>query len=272
MNKKAWVNLRLLGLGLCLSSGLFGCSTPTPVATQPLKDGPPDFHVEIDKIPQPVPKPEPRSRYGNQKEYVVNGKTYRTLSTSKQYKERGLASWYGKKFHGRRTSSWEPYDMLAMTAAHRELPLPTYVKVTNLENQREVIVRVNDRGPFVDGRIIDLSYAAAKKLGIADKGVAMVEIEAIDPVTYTSEGQVALTERYYLQLGAFRERSNAERLAQQLQTLLAAERELGPIIHVEDSKQLYRVRVGPFSNVDYKLRIHQQLIEAGFEQVQVVMG
>jgi rare lipoprotein A len=149
-------------------------------------DGPPDFYVDETKIPNAVPKPEPLSKYGNLKSYVVLGRRYHTLSSSKHYEAIGLASWYGKKFHARRTSSGEPYNMLAMTAAHRALPLPTYVEVTNLSNQRKVIVKVNDRGPFATNRLIDLSYVAAKKLGMIGHGTALVKVRAINPNSYGS--------------------------------------------------------------------------------------
>lgn len=122
------------------------------------------------------------SKYGNPPSYEINGETYKVLPTARGYSERGKASWYGEDFHGKRTSSGEPYNMHAMTAAHRTLPLPSYVRVTNLENRREIIVRVNDRGPFADNRIIDLSYAAATELGVIRHGVAEVEVVAVDPV------------------------------------------------------------------------------------------
>ena len=127
----------------------------------------------------PLPRPEARSRYGNGPVYEVFGKQYTVLPTSAGYRERGVASWYGRKFHGRLTSSREPYDMYAMTAAHKSLPLPTYVRVRNLRNNRSIIVRVNDRGPFVHNRIIDLSYAAALKLDMVQDGTSLVEVEAI---------------------------------------------------------------------------------------------
>nr|VFJ49387.1 MAG: rare lipoprotein A [Candidatus Kentron sp. FW]VFJ63260.1 MAG: rare lipoprotein A [Candidatus Kentron sp. FW] len=146
------------------------------------QDGPPFFsRLDPDDIEDAVPRVEPKSRYGNPASYVVMGKRYYVASTSKGYVERGYASWYGTKFHKRRTSSGEPYDMFTMTAAHRTLPLPTYVRITNLENNRRAVVRVNDRGPFHPKRIIDLSYAAAVKLGVVGKGTAFVEIRAIDP-------------------------------------------------------------------------------------------
>jgi rare lipoprotein A len=129
----------------------------------------------------------PRSKYGNPESYEVYGETYRVLPTARGYSERGQASWYGEEFHGKRTSSGEPYNMHAMTAAHRTLPLPSYVRVTNLQNRREIIVRVNDRGPFHSDRIIDLSFAAASELDILRNGTAEVEVTAVDPVLAAAE-------------------------------------------------------------------------------------
>ena len=136
---------------------------------------------EVMLIPDAIPKVEPRSRYGNPQSYVVFGKRYAVLKSADGYRKRGIASWYGTKFHGKRTSSGEPYDMYAMTAAHKSLPLPSYVRVTNLKNKRSVVVKVNDRGPFHENRIIDLSYAAAIKLGISDGGTGVVQVTVIDP-------------------------------------------------------------------------------------------
>lgn len=127
-----------------------------------------------------IPKVESYSKYGNPKTYTVFGVKYRTLATHIGYSEIGIASWYGKKFHGKLTSSREVYDMYKITAAHKSLPIPCYAKVTNLKNNKSLIVRVNDRGPFKKGRIIDLSYAAAKKLDFVNEGTAQVLVEAID--------------------------------------------------------------------------------------------
>ncbi len=143
-------------------------------------DAVPDYIPNVDAIPEPEVRREPRSRSGN-KHYSVLGKRYQVLDSEHGYQEHGGASYYGKKFHGRRTSSGEVYDMYAFTAAHRSLPLPSYARVTNLDNGRSVVVRVNDRGPFHSNRIIDLSYAAAVKLGYREKGVARVEVRALTP-------------------------------------------------------------------------------------------
>ncbi len=144
-------------------------------------DGTPEIPPDIANLAEPVPRAEPRSHYGNRSPYVVLGKTYTVLPSASGYLERGVASWYGTKFDGRATSSFEPYDVYQFSAAHRTLPLPSYARVTNLDNGRSVIVRINDRGPFHEGRLIDLSYAAAVKLGVNVHGTANVEVRGIDP-------------------------------------------------------------------------------------------
>ena len=149
-------------------------------------DGAPRSRPDVSGIPDAVVRAEPKSRYGNPPSYVVHGRRYRVLDSAHGYRVQGVASWYGTKFHGKRTSSGETYDMHKMTAAHKSLPLPTYVRVTSLENGRQVVVRVNDRGPFHDDRLIDLSYVAAVKLGLDRSGTARVEVEALDPSTLAS--------------------------------------------------------------------------------------
>jgi len=143
-------------------------------------DAVPDYIPDVDAIPEPEVRREPRARTGN-KSYSVLGKRYQVLDSEHGYQEQGGASYYGNKFHGRRTSSGEVYDMYAFTAAHRSLPLPSYARVTNLDNGKSVVVRVNDRGPFHSNRVIDLSYAAAVKLGYREKGTARVEVRALTP-------------------------------------------------------------------------------------------
>ncbi len=146
-----------------------------------IQDSVPDELPDVDAIPEPDVVDEPRSRYGNRSPYSVLGKTYRVLDSAKGYDETGTASYYGNKFHGRRTSNLEVYDMYAFTAAHKTLPLPSFARVTNLDNGKSVVVRVNDRGPFHDGRLIDLSYAAAVKLGIRARGTGRVEVVGLGP-------------------------------------------------------------------------------------------
>jgi rare lipoprotein A len=205
----------------------------------------------------------------------VLGKRYTVMPSSSGYKERGVASWYGKKFHGNLTSNRETYDMYGMTAAHKTLPLPTYVRVTNLSNKRSIVVRVNDRGPFVHNRIIDLSYSAALKLDMVGTGTSLVEVEAINfnepagdrPVRKVTPPEprtakpvpapAAIDEdRIFVQVGAFGSRENAERRLSALHdaNLLAA-------FVVEDtsvSPALYRVRIGPIKGiVQYDLVVEE---------------
>jgi rare lipoprotein A len=175
--------LALAGLALTMVVGLTGCfSAPRRTAPAPASPAPPVLSVPpvAASVPDAIPRLEPRARYGNPPFYDVFGKRYYVLSSSVGYRERGVASWYGPGFHKERTSTGEPYDMYGMTAAHKTLPLPAYVRVTNLQNGRSVVVRVNDRGPFVGNRIIDLSYTAAAKLDMLRNGTAMVEVRSID--------------------------------------------------------------------------------------------
>ncbi len=175
----SWFQFLLLSGVVCF---LYACSSSK--GGYGYGDGPPPKDVDVTHLADAVPKVEPITRAGNPNPYTILGKTYHLLPVGSPYKERGEASWYGSKFHGRKTANGETYSMYAMTAAHKTLRIPAYVRVTNLENGRTVIVRVNDRGPFHGNRIIDLSYAAAKKLGYSDKGTARVEVEAIDPRTF----------------------------------------------------------------------------------------
>lgn len=247
--------LRLAGL-LFIAASFTACTTKGPL--EPSDDAPPNPR-DVSDIPNAVPRAEPLSRYGNPVSYVVYGKRYYTMTSSKDYKERGLASWYGTKFHGKRTSSGEPYDLYGMTAAHKTLPLPTYVEVTNLGNNRSVIVKVNDRGPFHEDRLIDLSYTAAVKLGIVGHGTGEVEVEAIDTGTLTTGTAAVATPAaapkpasrpddavLYLQVGAFSNRENAERLQEKI-----VSENIGSVRIVEntiDNGTFYKVQVGPLAN------------------------
>jgi rare lipoprotein A len=174
--------LRLLApVGLAAAFGLAGClTTPAPPISNNANPPPPPPATAPPAAADTAPRAEPRSRHGNPPFYDVFGKRYYVLSSSASYLERGVASWYGPGFHKERTSTGEPYDMYGMTAAHKTLPLPAYVRVTNLQNGRSVVVRVNDRGPFVDNRIIDLSYTAASRLDMLRNGTAMVEVRALE--------------------------------------------------------------------------------------------
>lgn len=236
-------------------------------------DGPPvGVDIDLARIPEPVPRAEPRSRYGNHSPYTVNGQTYHVLASAKGYVERGLASWYGTKFHGRPTSSFEPYDMFQYTAAHRTLPLPTYARVTNLENGKSVVVRINDRGPFKPDRIIDLSYVAALRLGIVEKGTALVEVRALDPeeaepgpTSGTASGARGLV---YVQVGAFRERGNARRAKLRLEE--AGLREVRLTRVRAHGGTFWRVRLGPFREAEQANQVLAEVRRLGFPAAQLV--
>ncbi len=179
---KSWSQTLLLA---SLAGALAGCGTipDRPASIQPAR-------TDLKAAPsgdEPIPRAEPPSRGGNADTYVVFGRRYRVRETSEGYREQGTASWYGADFHGRKTSSGPLYDMYELTAAHKSLPLPAYVRVTNLENGRSTVVKVTDRGPFVPGRIIDLSYAAALRLDMLERGTALVEVAALEPFQYLPE-------------------------------------------------------------------------------------
>ena len=169
-------------LGLLLLTSLSGCQGGDAFARQ--KDSGPSHEVDVSQLADAVPRVDPITIAGNKNPYTINGVTYQLMPSAKGYSEEGMASWYGNKFHGRKTSNGETYSMYGMTAAHKTLPIPAYVRVTNLANGRQIIVRVNDRGPFHSERIIDLSYAGAKKLGYHHHGTARVRVDAIDPVNF----------------------------------------------------------------------------------------
>lgn len=239
---------------------------------QTVHDGPPQRDVDISKIKNAKPRYLPKSRYGNPKSYVVHGKRYHVLESAKNYDKRGIASWYGTKFHGRLTSTREPYDMFAMTAASPELPIPCFVRVTNLENGKEIIVKVNDRGPFAPNRIIDLSYAAARKLGYEKKGTAMVEVTTIDMASPKHKTIKHLEQheqpQLYLQIGAFSHLDNAEQLKLQLQEITEK-----PIrITQEKHHNLYRVQIGPLKGVGESDRVQAEVKHAGLGEAITIIG
>jgi rare lipoprotein A len=294
---------------------LSGCSTIT-------KDGPPPYDVDVSNIPNATPKVEKLSKYGNMPVYRVNGRNYYVMNSSKHYQAEGVASWYGTKFHKHNTSSGEKYDMLSMTAAHRTLPLPTYLEVTNEANGKTVIVKVNDRGPFADDRLLDLSYAAAKKLGMIGHGTAHVKVKAIDPTEHNNEEihtnsfyivrnknqssvqpdqsnppitpilaeqthqafktkqlQYAKNKTYhaqpqhlaaqksahgkshvYLQVGAFSNKTRAEKLKKQITPMIASSVQITQHGH---PKTLYRVQIGPIKDNVTMAKINKQLKSIG---------
>jgi rare lipoprotein A len=246
---------RLVVLGL--AALLAACSSSPqrkapaqPVAVPPppapsAHAGPPD----IASVPDAVPRYELKSRHGNPPFYDIQGKRYFVLAKADGYVERGVASWYGPTFHGANTSMGEQYDMYAMTAAHKTLPLPAYARVTNLKNGRSVVVRINDRGPFVANRIIDLSYTAAAKLDMLREGTTLVEVRALTPAapdTLTRTAELPPPD-LYMQAGAFADEANAERLLARLRAAgLTGAAVLPPLAA---QSHLYRVRVGPIASV-----------------------
>lgn len=236
------------------------------------RDGGPPIPPDVSRVRDPVPRSEPRAAYGNKSPYTVLGRTYTVMPSAEGYVERGIASWYGTKFHGRLTSSREPYDMYAMTAAHKSLPLPSFVHVTNLDNGRHVIVRVNDRGPFHDNRIIDLSYAAAIKLGIHIAGTGKVEVRAINPdhpelAAARVVVDSATSRPLFLQVGAYSSRENARRMAARLkdadidEVFLDRVRNRGTLLH--------RVRVGPLKTVAEADALTARLHRLGLRSITV---
>ncbi len=238
-----------------------GCGSPAKKSGGYYRDDGPGGRppVDLDRVPDAVPRAEPINR-ATTRPYTVLGRSYRPFSSRQPYRARGLASWYGTRYHGQQTASGETYDMYAMTAAHTLLPLPSYVKVTNLSNGRSVIVRVNDRGPFHDKRIIDVSYVAAHKLGFINDGSTMVEVEAIlpgDAIPATAPivaatqpppraGSLETGESgIFLQLGAFSSRDNAQAFVDRMRADIAW---MGDSIHLYQSANLYRVHAGPYQS------------------------
>jgi rare lipoprotein A len=260
------------------------------------KDWGPDKEIDMSHVPDAVPRYETRTIAGNKNPYTVLGQTYMLMDDERAYTQRGIASWYGFKFNGERTSNGELYDMFAMTGAHKTLPIPSYVRVTNLDNRKSVVVRINDRGPFHEGRIIDLSYAAAQRLGITQVGTGNVEVEIVVPegdprpplktrkaglaskeagilpktevnTTATTPSQSQLPEGTYLQIAAFGQEASAKKFAANVSGSLSS-----PIIISVTAapNKLYRVRVGPFMDAQSMQVAREQLQKIDISQVHVV--
>ncbi len=240
-------------------------STPHP---HDLPDGAPQGSFDVSRIILPEPRPEPRSAYGNHSPYEVFGETYYVKASAEGYREQGIASWYGTRFHGRATSSGEPYDMYKLTAAHRTLPLPTYAEVRNLDNGRSIVVRINDRGPFHPDRIIDLSWAAAVKLGIEQAGTGRVEVRAItfdDPIqALTSPARLPVL----LQVGAFSEPERAAAVKSQL-----SEAGIEPVRSQSvrtATGSVWRVQVGPLNAIETVFELAENIVALGLGRPQYV--
>jgi rare lipoprotein A len=296
------VNAGRLLAGLAVATVLSACVTPREPSIKstlpPATITPPQLP---DSVPDAMPRIEPKARSGNPPFYDVFGKRYFVLSSSVGYVERGVASWYGPGFHRVRTSTGEPYDMYGMTAAHKTLPLPAFVRVTNLQNGRSVVVRVNDRGPFVGNRIIDLSYTAAAKLDMLRNGTAFVEVRTIDsyvpaaatatataaptaaatataaapasaaraPVEGGATGASGSRTALFVQAGAFSDPANAERLAEKLRG-----GSYGKVFVRDDQlagRRLYRVRIGPVPDVAEFDRVVAALGRAGISDAHLAL-
>ena len=232
-------------------------------------DAHPDGELDVSLLQEPEPRDDPRSQYGNKSPYTVLKKKYFVLDTAEGYKERGTASWYGTKFHGRKTSSQEIYDMCQFSAAHKTLPIPSYARVTRLDTGQSVVVRVNDRGPFHEGRIIDLSFAAASKLGITRSGTAKVEVEALvvgsNPPPRAPE-PVPDSAKRYLQVAAFSDEDKAEVLKQRLQA--AGIEAVFIRKQRQDGGPRWRVRIGPLGELEMGA-IQQKLRDMGLQGLRV---
>ncbi|WP_372865376.1 septal ring lytic transglycosylase RlpA family protein [Spongiibacter sp.] len=211
-----------------------------PLITPTEQDGAPPEVLDPGSIADATPRAEVIRLAGNSNPYQVLGKTYHLVDDHRGFKQRGVASWYGTKFHGKATANGEIYSLYEMSAAHRSLPIPVYVRVTNLQNGRQAVVRVNDRGPFHSDRIIDLSYAAAVKLGFARQGTAAVEIEVID--TDNTGGEQAVAD-YYLQVAAFSQLASAQALQESLRQGMSYP--VSVASQLADAQAIHRVRIGP---------------------------
>ena len=301
MNMKRLLNFSILikRSGLLLYVVLSACkSIPIVPVIPEEKDSGPERPVSVSHISEPVPVMEPRTNAGNSSPYKVLGQTYYVLQNPEGYKDKGTASWYGRKFHGRRTANGEIYDMFAMTGAHKTLPIPSYVRVTNLVNKHSVVVRINDRGPFHSDRLIDLSYTAAKKLGFENVGTAKVAIEYIDPLSYqhnpgvstkpliastatgaskpeplapTPEraGGYRLPDNTWLQVGAFGQLSSAQQMKLTIEKLTSYQ-----VVILEpksnSTDKLFRVRVGPLKDNFDLLELRRRMQEQNLPDPHVI--
>lgn len=245
------------------AAGAAKASAPVPKSRYGVEhDFAPLRPISAEEVVDAIPGADPILPVGNMSPYVINGVTYEVLKDYRGYRERGIASWYGAKFTGHETSNGELYDVYQASAAHKSLPIPCFARVTNLENGKSIVVRVNDRGPFHSDRLIDLSYAAAVKLGYMEKGTAPVEVEVIDVVGVQDRRDASYGKYRYLQLGAFGKESTAKTLLAELQDLLSAPVFISPVD--AGGTLLYRVRVGPVEDKKHLLALQQRLQDSGY--------
>jgi rare lipoprotein A len=277
-----YINMSVLEVRLQLRQLLMLAAVLLVSSCAGIRDGaPPNYSKQWDEIPDAVPVPVKPSKYGNPKSYVALGKRYDVMESVEDFEETGIASWYGNKFHGRRTSSGEDYNMYAMTAAHKTLPIPVFVEVTNLDNGRKAIVKVNDRGPFHEDRIIDLSYAAATRLGVAQTGTANVTIRLVTPDDKKSgrsnknrsserlvKSSAAENDKLFVQVAAFSTEKNALEYLDKLR----AKGFFDVRLHVETVKDkvVYRVRIGPLPSQQVAKNVLSQLEENNYHNLKIV--
>jgi peptidoglycan lytic transglycosylase len=264
----------LLAIVACSSAPAPAPKSPNEGRYSISQDRAPTREVDLSSIPEVIPEPVNRTMAGNRSPYTVLGKSYRVLPTEEGYNERGVASWYGEKFHGHKTSNGEVFDMYQVSAAHKSLPIPSFLRVTNLDNNRSIVVRVNDRGPFHGDRVIDLSYAAALKLGYADRGTARVQLESIvatgasrdrtrtaASTTRNETLHVSSASGKYLQVGAFSELSAAREVSSRVEEITSL-----PVfirsVNASGDRVLHRVRVGPISDPGQIQRVSQSVVAA----------
>lgn len=251
------INKQLLLPTLLASLVLAGCSSSPSKRYSIDDDIAPDAPISVDHIEDATPQYEPYSLGGNSN-YTLRGENYTIIKDPKGFKQEGQASWYGKKFHGHLTSNGEIYDMYSMTAAHKELPIPSYVKVTNKDNGKTTVVRVNDRGPFHPGRIIDLSYAAALKLDVIRTGTANVAIEVISVDRPTQTHKQEALPKFVVQVASSKHQDRVETLAQDLSQKLSVKS------YVNSASDIHRVFLGPFNDYMLTQKALEQVKELGY--------
>lgn len=234
---------------------------PAPKPPQ-VSDGAPLRSISPEEVPAAIPRPDPWLSAGNKTPYTVNGETYEILQDPRSYNVRGIASWYGTKFNGRPTSNGEIFDLYQATAAHKTLPIPSYVEVTNERNGRSIIVRVNDRGPFHSDRVIDLSYGAAVKLGFMAQGTAPVSVRMLNIAGVDDRRGLDGANYRFVQLGAYGAESSAQEILDELGAVVSAPMFISPV--QSGNNILYRVRVGPVDNEAQLLLVQEQLQQQGY--------
>jgi len=255
--------------GLALALLLNACTAPPPTTgSVDVGDGAPLRSISAAEVADAVPRADPILAVGNNSPYTVRGVSYEILEDARNYRERGIASWYGTKFNGHKTSNGEIFDLYKASAAHKTLPIPSYALVTNLNNGRSVVVRVNDRGPFHADRLIDLSYGAAVKLGYMEQGTAPVEVEILTIAGVDDRRNTVRGSYRYLQLGAYGAEASAQRLQSELQALVSVPVSVSPV--QSGDTVLYRVRLGPVSDGAQLQEVQQTLKNNGYHTGQAL--